>query len=286
MATAYLGADIFDGRTRHAGHALVVEAGKVSAIVAEHELGEGLESVRLDGGLLAPGFVDIQVNGGGGVLFNEAPDVEGIRAICAAHARFGSTALLPTVITDRPEVTFAAIAAVEAAMAQGVPGCAGIHVEGPFLSVARKGAHDPALIRRMEAADLRALCETGVRPFLLTVAPESVSDAQIAELAKAGIRVSLGHTDTGYERAMAAFAAGASCVTHLFNAMSQLGNREPGLVGATLDAPTSGAASFRTGTMSTRRRSARRCGPSAGPASSSPSPTPCRPSARPTTSSC
>ncbi|WP_416357143.1 N-acetylglucosamine-6-phosphate deacetylase [Aureimonas phyllosphaerae] len=237
MTNAFIGADIFDGETRRSGHALVVSDGRIEALVPEGEIGAGVETRRLPGGLLAPGFIDIQVNGGGGVLFNEAPSVEGVRAIAAAHARTGSTALLPTVITDRPEVTFAAIAAVEAAMAAGVPGCAGIHVEGPFLSVARKGAHDPALIRRMEDADLRALCEARVRPFLLTVAPESVSNAQIAALAAAGIRVSLGHTDTSYETANGAIAAGASCVTHLFNAMSQLGNREPGLVGAALDSP-------------------------------------------------
>ncbi|WP_279482900.1 N-acetylglucosamine-6-phosphate deacetylase [Aureimonas sp. SK2] len=237
MTTAFVGADIFDGETRRSGLALVVEGERVAALLPEAELGPDMGVERLDGGLLAPGFVDIQVNGGGGVLFNDAPSVEGIRAITAAHARFGSTALLPTVITDRPAVTFAAIRAAEEALAQEVPGCLGIHVEGPFLSVARKGAHDPALIRRMEAADLQALCETRVRPLLLTVAPESVSDEQIAALAAAGIRVSLGHTDTSCERAAAAFAAGASCVTHLFNAMSQLGNREPGLVGAALDSP-------------------------------------------------
>lgn len=235
MPLAFVGADIFDGDVRRPGHALVVDGARVEALVPEGKVGSGIERVRLDGGLLAPGFVDIQVNGGGGVLFNEAPSVEGIRAICAAHARFGSTSLLPTVITDRPDVTVAAIAAAQAALAEGVPGCAGIHVEGPFLSPARKGAHDPALIRRMEAADLEALCRATVRPLLLTVAPESVSVEQIAALAGAGIRVSLGHTDTSFETANAAFAAGASCVTHLFNAMSQMGNREPGLVGAALD---------------------------------------------------
>ena len=235
MAIALVGADIFDGEVRRAGHALLMEGARVEAVLPEDRIPPGSGTRRLAGGLLAPGFVDIQVNGGGGVLFNEAPSVEGIRAICAAHARFGSTALLPTVITDRPEVTFAAIAAAQAAMEQGVAGCAGIHVEGPFLSLARKGAHDPALIRRMEPDDLAALCATTVRPLLLTVAPESVSNEQIAALAAAGIRVSLGHTDTSYDTATAAFAAGASCVTHLFNAMSQLGNREPGLVGAALD---------------------------------------------------
>ncbi|KQT55240.1 MULTISPECIES: N-acetylglucosamine-6-phosphate deacetylase [unclassified Aureimonas] len=234
MRIAYVGADIFDGHTSRSGQALVVEDGQVAEIVSEAALPSSIERRSLDGGLLAPGFVDIQVNGGGGVLLNEEPTVEGIRRICAAHARYGSTALLPTVITDRPEITFAAIEAAAAAVSAGVPGCIGIHVEGPFLSVARKGAHDPALIRRMEASDLEALLATTLRPLLLTVAPESVSNAQISALSEAGIRVSLGHSDTDFETATAAFAAGASCVTHLFNAMSQMNHRSPGLVGAAL----------------------------------------------------
>lgn len=236
VACAYLGAAIFDGTQRHEDHALLVRDGRVERIAPAREVEAGYERVRLDGGLLAPGFVDLQVNGGSGVLFNETPSVEGVKAICAAHARTGgSTALLPTVITDRPEVTFAAIAAVQAAQAVGVPGCAGIHVEGPFLSLARKGAHDPSLIRKMTAEDLNRLTASKVRPFLLTVAPESVTNGQIAALAASGIHVSLGHTDCDYETALAAFSAGASCVTHLFNAMSPLGHRAPGLVGAALD---------------------------------------------------
>ncbi len=233
---AFLGASIFDGEVRHEGRALLVRDARVEGIVDPRDVPPGYERVPLDGGLLAPGFVDLQVNGGGGVLLNGTPTVEGVRAICAAHARAGgSTALLPTVITDRPEVTYGAIASVEAAKADGVPGCAGIHVEGPFLSLARKGAHDPALIRRMTADDLDRLAASTVRPLLLTVAPESVTNDQIAALVAAGIHVSLGHTDCTYETAVAAFEAGATCVTHLFNAMSQLGHRAPGLVGAALD---------------------------------------------------
>ena len=235
--TALVGADIFDGEARHHGHALLLAGDTIEALVPEASLDPSIERVALGGGLLVPGFIDIQVNGGGGALLNDTPTVEGVRAICAAHARFGSTALLPTVITDRPAVTFAAIAAVEAAIAAGVPGCLGIHVEGPFLSVARKGAHDPALIRVMGEDDLQALIATTVRPLLLTVAPESVSPEQISRLTSAGITVSLGHTDTDFDTANAAFDAGARCVTHLFNAMSQLGHRTPGLVGAALERP-------------------------------------------------
>ena len=234
-AYALLGPALFDGERRIEGHALVIRDGAVDAVVPPEALPAGLEIRRLAGGLLAPGFIDIQVNGGGGVLLNEDPSVEGIRTICAAHARFGSTALLPTVITDRPAVTFAAIDAATQALAEGVPGCLGIHVEGPFLSVARKGAHDPALIRPMGEGDLAALQATTVRPLLLTVAAETVPPAQIAALAASGIHVSIGHSDADFETANAAFAAGASCVTHLFNAMSQLGHRTPGLVGAALE---------------------------------------------------
>lgn len=234
---ALLGAEIFDGERRHRDQALVIADDRIEALVPSASLDPSVERIALGGGLLAPGFIDIQVNGGGGVLLNDQPTVEGVRAICAAHARFGSTALLPTVITDRPAVTFEAIAAVGAAIAAGVPGCLGIHVEGPFLSVARKGAHDPALIRPMQEEDLQALIATTVRPMLLTVAPESVSPDQIRRLVGAGITVSLGHSDTDFEGANAAFDAGACCVTHLYNAMSQLGHRTPGLVGAALERP-------------------------------------------------
>jgi N-acetylglucosamine-6-phosphate deacetylase len=234
--TVFSGASIFDGARLHADAALVVEAGQVAAILPPDEAPQG-ERVRLDGGVLAPGFVDLQVNGGGGVLLNDAPDVAGIRAICTAHARLGTTALLPTLITDTPETTRAAIEAGVAA-AGSVPGFLGLHLEGPHLDVRRKGAHDPALIRPMTDADLAMLCGAARRlpALVVTVAPESATADQIAALAAAGAVVSLGHTDTGAAAAAAAFDAGARMATHLFNAMSQLGNREPGLVGAALDA--------------------------------------------------
>lgn len=235
--TAYRGADIFDGQVRRAGHALLVDDGRVSKILPQTDVPGDADIVDLPGGLLAPGFIDVQVNGGGGVLLNDQPTVAGIRAICEAHARFGSTALMPTVITDRPEITFAAIEAVGAAMAEGVAGCIGIHVEGPFLSTARKGAHDPALIRTMSDDDLARFAATTVRPMILTVATESVTPQQIGVLAANGIIVSIGHSDATFEDAKQAFDAGARGVTHLFNAMSQLGNRSPGLVGAALETP-------------------------------------------------
>lgn len=234
---AISGIDIFDGVRTLRNAALIVRNGLIEALQEEPVTDPDVTVEYGDGGVIAPGFVDIQVNGGGGVLLNDQPTLDGVRAICAAHRTFGTTYLLPTVITDREEVTFAAIEAVRKAMREGVPGCGGIHVEGPFIALKRKGAHDAACVRAMSDEDVAKLCAVDVRPFLITVATESVRPDQIAKLVQAGIRVSIGHCDGSYEDVQAAIAAGASCVTHLFNAMSQLGHRAPGVVGAALDSP-------------------------------------------------
>ncbi len=240
VLNAYVGADIFDGHTRHTQSALLISGDRVADIVPVAEVPTAYDITKLNGGLLSAGFVDLQVNGGGGAMLNNAPSVDGIRTICDAHLKFGTTSLLPTLITDTKEQTNAAISAVKDAIAQGVGGVIGLHLEGPHLSTARKGAHDPALIRAMEVEDCCQLCAlAGELPSLmLTVAPESVTPAQITALATAGATVSLGHTDADYQTARAAAGAGASCATHLFNAMSQLANRAPGMVGATLDNDT------------------------------------------------
>jgi N-acetylglucosamine-6-phosphate deacetylase len=227
---------IFDGEGWHENAALAFRGDAIEGIVAREEIPAGAEIVEA-GDMLAPGFVDLQVNGGGGVMLNDHPDVEGIETICRAHAPFGTTALLPTLITDTPEVTAATVVAGAEAARKKVPGFAGLHLEGPHLSIARKGAHDPKLIRPMTDADLGALiaARKGLPVLLTTVAPESVTPQQVAALAGAGLVVSLGHTDTTYATARAYAEAGATKVTHLFNAMSQAGNREPGMVGAALD---------------------------------------------------
>ncbi|MCZ7454092.1 N-acetylglucosamine-6-phosphate deacetylase [Rhizobium rhizogenes] len=231
---AFVGARIFDGAAWHDGKALLTSDGHVTAI--SHNVPAEAEVIDANGLLIAPGFIDLQVNGGGGVMFNNQPDVAGIARICSAHAKFGTTALMVTLITDQPDVTSKAAQAGIAASAANVPGFLGLHFEGPHLSVARKGTHDPALIRKMEAADLEVLtrCKAELSFVLTTIAPENVTKEQVAALRKAGIVVSLGHTDTGLDVATAYADAGASMVTHLFNAMSPLGHREPGLVGAAL----------------------------------------------------
>lgn len=233
---ALLGARIFDGEEWHERAALVLRGGLVEAILPEAALPVGAEILRLEGGMLAPGFVDLQVNGGGGVLLNAEPSLESIGTICRAHARFGTTALLPTLVTSAPETAARAVEAARAAEGR-VAGFLGLHLEGPHLSVARKGAHDAKLVRPMGETDLALLIEAKrhLAVLLVTVAPESVSPAQIRRLAEAGIVVSLGHSDAGFAAQRAAAEAGAVMATHLFNAMSQIGPREPGLVGAVLE---------------------------------------------------
>ncbi len=233
---AYQGASIFDGHRRHADHTLIVQGARVHSIVLNADVPRVAEKVTLDGGTIAPGYVDLQVNGGDGILFNDDPSVATLKRMADAHARLGATSILPTLITDTLERTCAAITAVQRAIAEGVQGIIGLHLEGPHLSVARKGAHDPDLIRPMDALDLTMLVDGAQRlPCLkITVAPEVVTPDQIRTLREAGAVVSLGHTDAGFDTCVLAAEAGASCVTHLFNAMSQIGNRDPGVAGAAL----------------------------------------------------
>lgn len=233
---ALTGARIFDGVAFRNDRALVIEGGRVAALVPETDLPADVERRALGGGLLVPGFVDLQVNGGGGVMLNDAPEPATLARIAAAHAGLGATTILPTLITDAASARDSAIAAVAAALAQGMPGIGGLHLEGPHIAAARKGAHPAAHVRPMDDGDLEALCDAaGVLPSLLvTLAPEIVPPERISALAAAGAIVSLGHSDCDFETAERAVAAGARKVTHLYNAMSPLGHRAPGLVGAAL----------------------------------------------------
>jgi N-acetylglucosamine-6-phosphate deacetylase len=237
--SAYIGARIFDGAALRDDQALLVLTNGTTRITAPQDLPSDCPAHSLDSGILLSGFVDLQVNGGGGVMFNDAPSVQTLATIAAAHRGLGTAAILPTLITDTPAQTAAAINAVTDAIDQRTPGIAGLHLEGPHLSVARKGAHDGTLISPMQDSDLRMLLDAADRipNLMVTVAPENVTNTQIKTLADAGIIVSLGHSDCDYDTAMAAFHAGARCATHLFNAMSQAQARAPGLVGAALSHP-------------------------------------------------
>ncbi len=191
--------------------------------------------IDLDGGWLLPGFVDTQVNGGGGVLFNDQVDVEAIAAIGAAHARYGTTAFLPTLISDTPTQIAAALAAVDAAIEQGVPGVVGIHIEGPFINEVKRGIHEAHRIRRLDDAILATLTAPHRGRVMLTLAPELCDEDDIRTLVRHGVIVSAGHSDATYDEAQRAIGAGLTGFTHLFNAMSPLHHRNPGAVGAAFD---------------------------------------------------
>ena len=210
-----------------------------SRIVRVHSASEipsaGTQVVDLGGDYLLPGFIDTQVNGGGGVLFNESPSVEGIRTIAEAHQQFGTTGLLPTLISDDLEVIHQGVAAVDEAMDSGVPGVLGIHIEGPFLSQERRGVHDSKKLRKLTAEILSELQPLKNGCSVLTVAPETMEPGMIRELSAKGFRVCAGHSNANYDVIRNAIEQGQCGFTHLFNAMSQLGAREPGVVGAALD---------------------------------------------------
>ncbi|MDA8604096.1 N-acetylglucosamine-6-phosphate deacetylase [Alphaproteobacteria bacterium] len=239
VRTAYAGADIFDGQETHKNAALIVEGDSVVDIIPQDDVPADCEVARFEGGKIVPGLVDLQVNGGGGVMLNSDPTASAIRTITRAHASRGTTSLLATLITDKPDITKAAVDAAQEAFAKGVPGFIGLHLEGPHLALSRKGAHAGELIRPMTESDLRALEDLAqaLPTLLVTVAPESVGSEQVARLAAAGAVVSLGHTDCTYEQAREQVASGARCATHLFNAMSQVKARDPGLVGAVVNLP-------------------------------------------------
>jgi len=236
MKQIFLGADLFDGERIIKDHALVLEDGLIKALVPFSERPHDSEIIDLAGGILSPGFIDIQVNGGGGTLFNEDPTLEGIAAIADAHRRFGTTALLPTVITDHQKIIDDALRATQSAR-EIRRDIAGIHVEGPFIDVVRKGAHPANYIRALTQADIDHFAEARSGVLLLTVAPNKVTADQITALTRAGIHVSLGHSNATDLEAKAAIDAGARAVTHLFNAMSQCEGRAPGLVGSALADP-------------------------------------------------
>ncbi len=196
------GARIFDGERFHDDHAVVIEAARIAAIVPYAERPQG--TLRdLGGGLLAPGYIDVQVNGGGGVLFNDDPTPEGIARIAAAHRKYGTVGLLPTLVTDAPEVMTAAIAATREAR-HLTPATLGIHLEGPFLDPRRKGAHELKYIRDFESGDLATIAGANCGAVMLTLAPNRVGVESVAELARRGVLVSLGHSDASYAEACAA----------------------------------------------------------------------------------
>jgi N-acetylglucosamine-6-phosphate deacetylase len=224
---------VFDGAGWHGPSLLRCADGLIAGLEpAPLAVPEGC--LRLpDGAILAPGFIDVQVNGGGGVLLNDDPSVATVRRIATAHRRFGTTGLLPTLITDAPEKLQKLSAAASDALE--VPGVLGFHLEGPALNTARKGIHPPRHIRELTQVDTAALVSiASIGRSLVTLAPERAGTDLIRTLSAAGLRVAAGHSEATGLQMQAAADAGLSGVTHLFNAMSQMTAREPGTVGAAL----------------------------------------------------
>ena len=228
---------VFDGATSRRDSAVIVEGSTIAAVVHRADLPASIEMYAAPrGAWLAPGFIDVQVNGGGDILFNDDPTPEGVARIVAAHRKFGATSILPTLITDTDETMAAALHAAEI-MVEREPGALGLHLEGPFLSPQKPGVHRRDLIRRPEPHHERMLTSFKSGVLLVTLAPEQAPAGFIARLTAAGVRVALGHSMASYEETRAAMAEGLTGFTHLFNAMPPLSAREPGPVAAALEQP-------------------------------------------------
>ena len=235
---ALINGRIFTGEKILHQHVLLVEKGHIIDIVPEHLLPQVKDCYDLNGGLLAPGFIDVHVNGAAGALLNHQPSSQALQTIAQAHREYGTTAFLPTLMTDTREQMVNAVAAVVAAVELGVPGILGIHLEGPYLNAKRKGVHSAKRIRVPSSdEDLNHLFDVFPAHLikLITLAPERVSPEFIQRLIRHGMIVSAGHTEASYDQMQIALAHGVTGFTHLFNAMSPMTSREPGVVGAALD---------------------------------------------------
>lgn len=229
---------IYTGTRSLLNKAIIVEDDRIVNLVDSANLPVGISIVNLEGLSVAPGFIDIQVNGGGGFLFNQDPAVATIGEIHRAHKRFGTTNFLPVLLSDAKEKTAAAVKAVQYCLDKGLYGVLGLHLEGPFINPRKAGIHNKKYIRELQAVELAELLKAaGAKVLkLMTVAPEVIRPEHLTMLWKTGVRLSAGHSDITYDEAIKCFKNGITCITHLFNAMSQFGSREPGLTGAALQA--------------------------------------------------
>ena len=235
-SVAYINGRVLLESGLHSDRVVIVNGGVIESIITRDQFAPDEHDITdLAGNYLAPGFIDTQVNGGGGVLFNDSPDINGIRIIARAHRQFGTTGLLPTLISDDIEVIQNGLAAVNNAIEEGVPGVLGIHIEGPFLNNKRRGIHDASKLKKLTTDIIDKLEPAKNGRSIMTIAPESVDPGMVRQLTEKGFIVCAGHSDATYDEVSSAVQQGLRGFTHLFNAMSQLGVREPGVVGAALD---------------------------------------------------
>ena len=225
---------LFDGSTLRSGMALAMSGGVVEALVPIASLPPKVHRERMRGTVTA-GFLDLQVNGGGGALVNASHGADTMLAVAAAHRGFGTVGILPTVITDAPEVLDRVVAAT--LQVWGAPGILGLHIEGPHIALARRGTHAARFVRPLgdrTIAHVATLRRHSI-PVMITLAPEATLPGQIASLVATGAVVSIGHSDATADVTRAALSEGASCFTHLFNAMSPMLSRAPGVTGAAIN---------------------------------------------------
>jgi N-acetylglucosamine-6-phosphate deacetylase len=228
---------VFDGTVVRERTAVILNGSRIVDVVPTTDLPRTISIRALpEGAWLAPGFIDVQVNGGGDVLFNDQPTMQGACTIAGAHRKFGTTGLLPTLITDSSEKMRLALDAANTVVSRE-PGVLGVHLEGPYLSPEKPGVHDPHQIRQPCADDLAMLTAPRNGVLLVTLAPEVVPPGFIARLVAAGVRVSLGHSMASYRQTRAAISEGLTGFTHLFNAMRPLSSREPGPIAQALESP-------------------------------------------------
>lgn len=229
---------VFDGAQFLPDHCVIIRDGLVTQLLPTLQCPNTVEQLVLTAGILAPGLIDLQVNGGGDVLFNNSPCEETLATMLHAHRATGTTAFMPTVISDTREIQLQAVAAVRAAIADGNTGVLGVHLEGPYFAASKRGAHSAQMIRPATAEDIDWLCSLQDIPVIVTLAPEVTAPAQIRRLSDSGVQVCAGHSSATYAQMQTALTAGLAGVTHLFNAMSPLTSREPGVTGAALENDT------------------------------------------------
>jgi len=237
MRYAIIGKRVFTGERMIDDGAVLIDGAEIEGVMARADVPLDVELIDRSDCLIAPGFIDMQVNGGGGILFNDDPSADAMRLVYDAQKPFGTVYYLPTIITPPIATTLDFWTGFHTSARRGLRSVLGLHLEGPYISKEKSGVHDHAYIRPATDAELKRILEARAdMPCLMTVAPESITPAQIGKLVHAGVIVSLGHSNTTYDQAMAAFDAGVTMVTHLYNAMSPLEHRAPGVVGAALNA--------------------------------------------------
>lgn len=235
MKQALIGARIFNGDTFLNNTAVIIDNDQIIALIPTAELDDKITKIDLNGGVLAPGFIDLQVNGGGGAFFTNDTSVKALKTMVQGHRPTGTTSMMPTLISDTKEVHQAGVQAIADAVAEGNPGILGVHIEGPFFSMEKRGAHNQKYIREMDSSDEEWLEKIAGFKVIITLAPEHTKPGQVKALADAGIYVCAGHTNAHYEEVVSAIDEGLKGFTHLYNAMRPQTGREPGTVGAALE---------------------------------------------------